>query len=312
MMRTPRFSVIIPCYNCSATIVETLQSAAAQTIKDIEIIVIDDGSTDESAEMVAQFARTDPRLRLIRQANAGVSASRNRGMQEARGRFIAFLDSDDLWDPRYLETHLQRFEKDPSLGISFSVARFIRTDGQDTGQISRPKLRDLAPAEMLATNPCTTASATVVRRETVDEAGHFDTGLRRAEDQEWLFRVALTKWKIEGDAAPLVSYRQSEGGLSSNLSAMYDSYAKMLAKARSLNPALVDQHSKIASARMLRYLARRALRLDRSRARARHYILRALREAPGIVLHEPKQTLATLVAAFVPGCDRLFNALRKT
>ncbi len=310
-MQPPRFSIIIPCYNCSATIVETLQSAAAQTIRDIEIIVIDDGSTDESADVVARFAQSEPRVRLIRQANAGVSASRNLGKQEARGGFIAFLDSDDLWDPRYLETHARRFEADASLGLSFSVAKIMRADGQDTGQTSRPKLRGLTPEEMLATNPCTTASAIVVRRETIEEAGRFDTSLRRAEDQEWLFRVALTKWKIEGDPNPLISYRQSEGGLSSNLSAMYDSYAEMLAKARLRSPALVDRHGKIASARMLRYLARRALRVGQSRALAQHYVMRALREGPGIVLQEPKQTLATLFAAFVPGCDHLFNAIRR-
>lgn len=310
-MNAPRFSVIIPCYNCAGTIVETLESAAAQTIRDIEVIVVDDGSTDESAELVERYARYEPRFRLIRQANAGVSSTRNGGMTEARGALLAFLDADDLWDPWYLETHARRFAADPSLGLSFSVARIMRADGQDTGQISRPKLQGLTPQEMLATNPCTTASAIVVRRATLEEAGLFDTGLRRAEDQEWLFRVALTKWKIEGDANPLVYYRQSEEGLSSNLAAMYDSYVQMLAKARTLSPALVNRHSKLASARMLRYLARRALRVDHSRERAQHYVMRALKEGPGIVLHEPKQTLATLVAAFVPGCDQLFNAMRK-
>jgi glycosyltransferase involved in cell wall biosynthesis len=310
-MNTPRFSIIIPCYNSAGTIVETLESAAAQTVREIEIIVIDDGSSDESAEIVAHYARQEPRVRFIRQANAGVSATRNKGMSEARGAFVAFLDADDLWAPWYLETHAGRFAADPSLGLSFSVARIMRADGHDTGQISRPKLQGLTPEEMLATNPCTTASAIVVRRATLDEAGFFDTTLRRAEDQEWLFRVALTKWKIEGDPNPLVYYRQSEEGLSSNLAAMYDSYVQMLAKARAISPALVQRHSKLASARMLRYLARRALRVDHSRERARHYVLRALKEGPGIVLHEPKQTLATLVAAYVPGCDHLFNAMRR-
>ncbi len=310
-METPRFSVIIPCYNGSSTLGETLRSAAAQTTKDIEIIVIDDGSTDESAEIVAQFAQYDRRLKLIRQANAGLAASRNRGIAEARGSFIAFLDADDLWDPRYLETHARRFEEDTSLGLSFSVARVMRADGQLTGRTFRSKLRDLKPADMLVTNPCTTPSAIVVRRETIEEAGLFDSSLRRVEDQEWLFRVALTKWKIEGDPTPLMSYRQSEGGLSSNLSAMYNSYEEMLARARCLSPALVDQHGGIGSARTLRYLARRALRVDRSRAQAQHFVVRALRKAPKIVFHEPKQTLATLVAAFVPGCDQLFNALQR-
>lgn len=240
----------------------------------------------------------------------GSAGARNRGIAESSGEFLAFLDADDLWDPVYLETHARRFKENASLGLSFSVVRYIRANGEPTGQTSRPKLSNLTAAEILATNPCSCGSSIVVRRTVVQEADVFDTDFRRAEDQEWLFRVALTGWKIEGDPAPLVSYRQTEGSLSRNLPAMYDAYIQLLDKARSLQPELVQQHEKIASARTLRYLARRALRSDDGQAQARHYVMRALKEGPGIVLLEPKQTLATLAAAFIPGCNHLFNAFR--
>jgi glycosyltransferase involved in cell wall biosynthesis len=308
-MQSPLFSVIIPCYNSASTLLQTLESAATQTVKEIEIIVVDDGSSDEGPARVAEFAAADPRVRLLRQANSGVSTARNRGVQESRGKFIAFLDADDLWDPRYLETHAQRFARDESLGVSFSVIRFIDAHGRASGQVSKPRLVGLDPAEILATNPCTTCSAIVVRRTTIEEVGAFDTALRRAEDQEWLFRVSVSGWKIEGDPAPLVAYRNSVGGLSSSLAEMYDSYLEMLEKARALRPNLVERHRKVASARMLRYLARRALRLQHGRALARSYVLRALREGPAIALREPKQTLATIAAAFIPGVDQLFNVL---
>lgn len=310
-MKSPQFSIVIACYNSSSTIVETLESALAQTIRDFEIIVVDDGSTDDGPDKISKLAKTEPRLTLIRQSNAGVSASRNRGVRASRGEYVAFLDADDLWDPSYLATHKHRLDSDASLGVSFSVARYIDAKGEDTGQISRPKLIDLHPAEILATNPCTTCSAIVVRRSVIDEVGMFDVTLRRAEDQEWLFRVAISRWKIEGDCVPLIAYRNSVGGLSSNLSEMDQSYREMLDRAMRLRPALVERHRKLAGARMLRYLARRALRLQHGRALSRRYLLRALREGPEIVLKEPKQTVATLVAAFVPGCDLLFNSLRK-
>ena len=311
MNAAPQFSIVVPCYNGSATILATLQSVLAQTCKDFEIIVVDDGSLDDGAEKVAQLAAGEPRLRLVRQPNGGVSRARNNAIDEAHGNLIAFLDADDWWDPRFLETHARRFASDATLGLSFSVVRFVDHEGRYTGEFSRPKLSGLTAADILATNPCATGSNIVVRRELFEQVGGFDSNMRRAEDQEWLFRVALSGWKIEGHSAPLVYYRNSPEGLSSDLEAMYGAFQDMLDCARRRAPRLVEQSGAIASARMSRYLARRALRLRQERAVARRYVTRALRKAPAILMSEPKQTVATIVAAFVPGCDALFRQLRK-
>lgn len=311
MINAPRFSVVVPCYNSAETIVSTLESVLQQTRQDFEIIVVDDGSKDDSAEKVAALAQRDRRITLIRQSNAGVSRARNRGVEASRGGLIALLDADDLWDARFLEIHAERFNKDAALGLSFSAVRFIDAQGRDTGEFSRSKLSGLTAVEILSTNPCTTCSSIVVRRQVFDDAGSFDASLRRAEDQEWLFRVALTSWKIEGVSSALVSYRNSASGLSANLDAMYEGFSLMLARARRKDPTLVDRAAPLASARMSRYLARRALRLQHGRSMARRFMMRALRLGPGMILSEPKQTLATLAAAFVPGCDFLFRTWRK-
>lgn len=95
-------SIVIPLYNKAQQVTQTLNSVLAQTFTEFEVIVVDDGSTDGSAEVVAQIS--DPRIKLIRQSNAGVSAARNRGIAEAKGEFIALLDADDCWKPSYLAT----------------------------------------------------------------------------------------------------------------------------------------------------------------------------------------------------------------
>lgn len=114
-MHTPLFSVLVPAYNIESLIRQTLESALAQTIQDLEIVVVDDGSSDKTTEVVHSF--TDPRIRLIHQANAGVSAARNRAIAEARGKYVAFLDGDDVWLPFHLETALRFFEAYPDIPL---------------------------------------------------------------------------------------------------------------------------------------------------------------------------------------------------
>jgi glycosyltransferase involved in cell wall biosynthesis len=98
--RAPTVSVITPAFNAAPYVRETLDSVLAQTFTDFEVIVVDDGSTDETAAIVDWYAQRDPRVRVVRQANRGIAAARNTAIAHARGRFLALLDSDDLWFPR--------------------------------------------------------------------------------------------------------------------------------------------------------------------------------------------------------------------
>lgn len=295
----PMCSVVVPCFDAENTLEATLKSVMAQTATDIEIIVVDDGSTDNSAAIVRRLAEGDLRIRLISQDNAGVAAARNAGILSARARRIALIDADDLWAPEHLSLHLFRFAVFPELGVSFSTARFIDAEGKDCG-MARPKLTGLVPADLLASNPTTTCSTLVVRRDVFRDVGLFRTEMRHNEDQEWLFRVTLSGWVLSGVADLSVAYRTSPEGLASDLEGMRRGFDTMMVEARKLAPTLVARHEARATARTYRYLARRALRLGRPPSIARGYILTALKTSPMMLLSEPRATLATLGAALVP------------
>lgn len=110
----PLVSIVVPLYNKAPYVLRTLESVAAQTVTDFEVIVVDDGSSDGSADLVAKFG--DPRFKLLRQANAGPGAARNRGLREASAPHVAFIDADDVWLPRFLEENLGVFERYPTAG----------------------------------------------------------------------------------------------------------------------------------------------------------------------------------------------------
>ena len=295
----PQCSVIIPCFNASATIAAAIQSASRQTVRDLEIIVVDDGSRDGTPDIVAALAQSDNRICLQQQANGGVSAARNTGIKAARARIIAFLDADDMWAPDHLATHIRRIEGNLQLGVSFSPARFIDANGVVVGQ-SRPKLDGLRPADLLCSNPTTTCSTLVVRRDVFKDAGVFRTHMRHNEDQEWLFRVALSGWVMAGDPVARVDYRISPDGLASNLDGMYRGFQIMLEEARKDAPYLVKRHQARATASMLRYLARRAIQLGLAPQISRHFAFAAVQASPLLAIQEPRATLATIAAALMP------------
>jgi glycosyltransferase involved in cell wall biosynthesis len=297
--RVPAVSVVVPCYNAMSTLPQTIASAASQTERDIEIIIVDDGSTDASTAIVEKLAGGDPRIKLVKQANGGVSAARNAGIGAARARIIALLDSDDLWAPEHLQTHVQRLQQEPRLGVSFSPARFIDTVGNVIG-CSQPKLRHINPGDLLVSNPTTTCSTLVIRRDVFKDVGLFRTSIRHNEDQEWLFRVTLSGWRMAGDPTPRVDYRTSPQGLASDLDGMLRGFEMMIVEARKLAPVLVKREEFRARASMLRYLARRAIRLGLPSAVARDYVLRAVRVSPSVLLREPVATFSTLAGALLP------------
>src|SRR5262249_53968693 len=144
---------------------ETIASIRAQTLQDFEILAVDNNCTDRTVELLSAIGETEPRLRIVKQPVQGLSAARNGGICEARGRYIAFLDADDLWDRDYLEAHAANLA-DGRVGVSFSRIRLIDMAGRPTGQVTQPKLEGLSAADLLRSNPCT--SMVVVRREVFD------------------------------------------------------------------------------------------------------------------------------------------------
>lgn len=133
-MTAPLVSIITPAYKAMAYVEETVRSVQAQSVTSWEMLVVDDGSPDETAAVVARLAEADPRIRLIRQANAGPAMARQTALDHATGRYIAFLDSDDLWLPAKLERQLAFMEAREAV-LSFTAFRRINADGSETGRV---------------------------------------------------------------------------------------------------------------------------------------------------------------------------------
>ena len=129
------FSVVIPLYNKEALIEQTVERVLLQTYQDFEVIVVDDGSTDKGVEVVKEF--DDKRIRIIQQENQGVSAARNKGIEESQGEYIAFLDADDKWETDYLETQHCLIKKYPKCSVYATNYKFINEFGENKSSIIR-------------------------------------------------------------------------------------------------------------------------------------------------------------------------------
>lgn len=293
----PDISVVVPVFNAAPHLQATLRTVQQQSLSNWELIAVDDGSTDASAALVAEQARSDPRIRLLRQANAGVSIARNRGVDACRSPLIAFLDADDLWHQDKLLTHVQRHRADQGLGVSFARVEFLTPDGRPTGLVASHPQPPLRPAVLLCENPTTTTSNWVLRREVFEAVGGFLEGLSYSEDLEWLLRVACDgRWRIEPIDRVLTYYRTSAGGLSSSLEKMEAGWLRLISEARRYAPELVEAHFAAAQAVHLRYLARRSLRLRGDPAQGVDFMVRALRSDLPRLLREPHRTAPTALA----------------
>jgi glycosyltransferase involved in cell wall biosynthesis len=179
-------SVIIPTYNRAKYIGEAIESVLAQTYSPIEIIVVDDGSTDNTCEIVAKY---EPRVRYVYQNNAWCGAARNNGIRLATGKYTAFLDSDDLWLPEKLERDVEFLENHPKIGVVYSNCEFINAEGQVIKQQRRQSLNGWITSELLQSNPIITCTLTV-RSEILRVVGGFREEREISEDWELWVRLS--------------------------------------------------------------------------------------------------------------------------
>ena len=276
-MLKPAISVVIPCYNAKKFLSETLAALRAQTFTDWEAIVIDDGSTDSSADIVWGLTQADCRINLSWQSNCGVSFSRNRGAELAKANIVAFLDADDIWHPNFLKEMHEFMQAKPERAVGFARARFVSREGAPTGAVSRSKLNNLSTADLLAGNPTTTCSNLVVRRKAFLESGGFKKGLNHAEDQLWLLQMHLNGHLIEGHDSVLLDYRTNNAGLSSDVEAMRKGWDDMVATIQSMYPDIITPALPRARARNLLYLAKRAMRTGQGLPTALSYLRASLK-----------------------------------
>ncbi|WP_298836684.1 glycosyltransferase family 2 protein [uncultured Roseobacter sp.] len=303
----PTASIVVPAFNSETTLAGTLQSLLAQSFRDFEILVVNDGSTDGTLRVAEAFA-SDPRLRIITQANRGLAGARNSGIDAARGRYVGFCDADDIWMPEKLAAHVDHLNASPDVGLSFSGSVLIDDASRPTGMRQRPRLRNISARTILCRNPVGNGSSAVMRRAALDDIAwrpaverrrdwYFDETFRQSEDIEcWLRLVLTTDWQVEGIPGFLTGYRVNPNGLSAATERQLASWERMISKLRPCNPGFFTRWEGVARAYQLRYLARRAISALDTR-QAWPLVCRAMASSARPLLEEPVRSSVTISAA---------------
>jgi glycosyltransferase involved in cell wall biosynthesis len=280
--RTPVVSVVMPAYNAASYLCEAIDSVLAQTFSAFELIVVDDGSTDDTLTLARGFARTDSRVRVFTTPNGGPAAARNVALGAARGEFIALLDSDDLLRPQYLATQIAILVAHPDVSIVTSNAINLgggaNFDGKPfwtgAGTLERVTARDVIAHEDAV------CILSVFRRRMCDAIGPFNPTFSGNEDYEFWLRATVAGFVLVRNYEPLASYRRHAGSLSSDEPRMIRGVLKVLQHIDTLLDERPDEREALRRQvhRFTRELPRADLRasLQRSDAAAAARILRSL------------------------------------
>ena len=241
----PFVSILVPAYNAASSIAATLRSALGQSYPAIEVIVVDDGSQDETAQIVQRMADADKRLRLIRQANQGVASARNTALAASRGSLIAPLDADDLWYCDKITRQVRRFAEggDGPIGVVYCWSSEIDADGRIiVHRRDRDRYEGNVLAALVVTNFIDSSSVPLISRAELEAVGGWDTslhaqGAQGCEDWQLYIRLAQ-RCNFALESAFLVGYRQSPGAMSRNVPRMWKSYRLVMAEVRRTCPGV--------------------------------------------------------------------------
>lgn len=278
-------SVVIPTYNRAELVVEAVEGTVRQTHSPVEVIVVDDGSTDATAKVLAPFG---DRIRYVRQENRGLAGARNRGILESRGEFLAFLDSDDACLPRWLERVVATFRRYPEAGAVAS-AEFEIDEAGNRGRVHSKKTPGIwfTPEGLISKDTgIGSGRPPVVRREWVRKLGGFDESIRCAVDCAmwipWSFRVRMVL-----QPEPVILRRYHGGNISGNIRVDAWDWIRLLERLRSEQPEFCESHARLVrravAKNWVRY-GREVLAASGGRpeevAEARRALRNALREKP--------------------------------
>ena len=218
-LHSPLISILVPAYNAQDTLRDTLRSAAAGTYRNIEIIVVDDGSTDGTSAIAEELADRDPRIRIIRRENGGPSAAQNSGFAVATGEYIARLDADDLWHPSKLEGQIDFARDYPDTAFIYTFARYIDEADRVISDGPRQELPQWALCRGICESIVGGGSSALIKRSAVEEAGGCNESLRSWEDLLLQARVSA-RHPIGVVPQYLVGYRVRPHSLTSDIDAI--------------------------------------------------------------------------------------------
>lgn len=221
-------SVIIPARNALSYLPQALGSVYAQTFTDFEVTLVDDGSSDGTAEWVEVL--NEPRLTFIRQPHQGSAAARNTGLKHADGDYIAFLDADDLWEPTKLAKQVAYLDIHPEVGLVHSAISYIDEKGCPINRVLSATGNGYVWAQMLESNLVRCGSTPMIRRSCFDVVGEFDTSLQVFQDWEMWIRIAKL-YPLAVLDEPLAAYRQHPANISKSYGLMEAHFRKIIERA---------------------------------------------------------------------------------
>lgn len=227
----PIISVIIPTYNYGRFVERAVNSVLSQSYGDFEIIIVDDASSDETEDIIAQYR--DPRIHYIRHKfNRGLSSSRNSGIMAAKGEYLAFLDSDDTWLPEKIELQINLFNAGSNdLGIVFTGTKTYFIETSQTFSLPSPSYRGLVLKNLLEGNNLGGGSSSVlIKKKCFDDVGLFDESLRSCEDWDMWIRIAALNYSFDFVDQELVILTIHGNNMSIDNKRMIDGYESILSK----------------------------------------------------------------------------------
>jgi glycosyltransferase involved in cell wall biosynthesis len=231
----------MPAYNVEPYVGAAIESALGQTFRDFEVIVVDDGSTDDTAEVVKTLTRRDSRVKLVQQANRGLAGARNSALRASRGDFLALLDSDDLWEPTFLAEQLRILQALPNVDIVTGNGWYL--GGAKHGQIARPESRPVPNLTSIIGDEWSVFIMSVFRRRVYTAIGPFDESMRSNEDYDFWLRAAVAGFSFARNNTPLGHYRVRTDSLSASDVRMLRGILHVYTK---LRPVIADRPSEMA------------------------------------------------------------------
>lgn len=320
----PLVSVLIPAYNARQTIAESLRSAQQQTYADIEIIVVDDGSTDDTANIVSQIGAQDRRITLIRQPNAGVAVARNTALASSKGSLIAPLDSDDLWHPHKIERQVANLHHAcDDIGLDYCWFVDIDMDSVVTRCYASRVEGDVYHPLILG-NFIGNSSVPLIRRALLEQIGGWDPAMRAAHAQgceDWMLYLQIAeRARFVVSPAFLVGYRQLPQAMSRNVQQMTRSYEMTMRYARDRRPDIskelfaesrreFDLYMSGMREGAVRRTMRHVLGSIARRSLNRQQNVGSLREFADRLLRPPRAALRLPTSAGIPAHGRPFSAI---
>ncbi|MEH2254094.1 glycosyltransferase [Nostoc sp.] len=299
----PKISVIIPAYNSEKTIKYTIESVINQSFTDFELIVINDGSQDSTLEVITQIQ--DSRIKVFSYANAGGNVSRNRGLYRAVGKFVSFLDADDLWTPDKLQSQLKALQENVTAKVAYSWTDYINENADFVVSGTHINVNGDVYENLLLTNFLENGSNPLICKEALIELSGFDKSLSAAQDWDMWLRLA-SKFDFVCIPSVQILYRISANSVSSNLVRQEKACLQVLKRAYQARPSTLKDNSNVSLANLYKYLTCKALQKPFNQQKALaaakflwNYVLNDSSRLQGIIF-TLKLLLKIVIMLFLP------------